>query len=933
MSTTTPQITFGPKLVKKVGKIGKVMKELLYRRQVEIQKELKKQFPESIFPSNVVNVMLQPLVTVDGTRSCASLEELKQVVPELNERQLLFCLDYLEDSRIILDNSGVYELAHDTLAYHINARRTEGQKEMMHRLKMVDDKFMLFPETHTYLNRRELLLLREHLPELEKRLTDDKWAFILKSQKEEKKRRIAKSLLIFGSILCLIAFSAWSYYHWDVAAKEKLKADAAAGNAEKAELVAKAQTTIFKQTNDMRASIEKNRTNAILSASKLLGSEEFSKHENEGVRKLLNHANEIKNDLLIKVEKYPLYQIVDNLEDNVIINQWNHYYFDRDSSNAFFLILNESRDLIRYRMYHQGDNTSHRDTTFTHNSKILDATFAPNGKSILAVDEKENLISIDLKTGEIQRLKNFKIPLQFIKIGHNKKYLILAGNKENGTSHIYRYNLKNRVLTTVQSDLQAQIFKIKTSPIEEKLALIEKYKQNLTIISYGEYHILDERNINDTPNDLCFTHNGKKVAVSGLRNNQAKILDIENPNAITTLTNGHSQKIIEIRYSEKDNTIFTGGNDNKAVKWDTDGNILKEFVGHQAPVNKIWETGDEFVISADKKGDLRFWNQSSYEVGKPYKFDNKIYTLSPSPIDPNIIAVSLEDNSSSYYILDLEKENWDRKKINQKIGSKATKTNLILEYDVDGQHIYSGGGNWLVQKHGIDGNFQDDWRGGLFKGAVLDIEASKNFLGLAYHSRAVFINQSNDETTSIDSIGNVTEVAISPDEKLFLIGGKKGFRLFSNNKNTLTQLGKFPNNENSIIEVDNVKQIVWQNDSQHFATSGEDNNINIWKVMDDKIHHLQTFEGHDMEITDLAFSPDGKKLLSSGKDGTVKLWNSIEGRYSQAPSLIVHKPGINDAVFNMDGTKIITGGLDKTVRIWPSNFENAILERTFQENE
>ncbi|MDJ0769993.1 MAG: BTAD domain-containing putative transcriptional regulator [Ilumatobacter sp.] len=62
------------------------------------------------------------------------------------------------------------------------------------------------------------------------------------------------------------------------------------------------------------------------------------------------------------------------------------------------------------------------------------------------------------------------------------------------------------------------------------------------------------------------------------------------------------------------------------------------------------------------------------------------------------------------------------------------------------------------------------------------------------------------------------------------------------------------------------------------------------------------------------FSPDGQRLLTAGMDGTARVWDIAT--FEQLVVLEGHTGSATEAVWGRDGTTIVTGGADGTVRIW-----------------
>jgi WD40 repeat protein len=73
-------------------------------------------------------------------------------------------------------------------------------------------------------------------------------------------------------------------------------------------------------------------------------------------------------------------------------------------------------------------------------------------------------------------------------------------------------------------------------------------------------------------------------------------------------------------------------------------------------------------------------------------------------------------------------------------------------------------------------------------------------------------------------------------------------------------------------------------------------------------------EGHEGDVTGLAFSPDGALVATGGKDGTVRLWSAATG--AEQRRLEGHTAEVNDVAFSPDGRALASASADETVRLW-----------------
>merc|ERR1712060_609598 len=76
-------------------------------------------------------------------------------------------------------------------------------------------------------------------------------------------------------------------------------------------------------------------------------------------------------------------------------------------------------------------------------------------------------------------------------------------------------------------------------------------------------------------------------------------------------------------------------------------------------------------------------------------------------------------------------------------------------------------------------------------------------------------------------------------------------------------------------------------------------------------------QGHEGEISKVAFNPQGTRVLTASSDKTCRLWDAATGDCVQV--LEGHTDEIFSCAFNYEGEKVITGSKDNTCRIWTTD--------------
>ena len=227
-----PHTVFNATLINKVGDIGKVLGEFLDIQTNLIQRSLEREF--AIGNTKLLDNILNAFITLEGTKRPLRKDQIK--VSGMTRAQRDHCLDMLEKARILRYEEGVFELAHDTLALHISEKRSVDEVAFLEVIKMIKDRHSLFTTTNTYLNHNELQLLRgyENRLQQEESLLDEEWAYIRKSRRLARRKRITTGAVVAGIMVILAGFSFYSFIQGVRAQESEAEALAAQKQAEDA---------------------------------------------------------------------------------------------------------------------------------------------------------------------------------------------------------------------------------------------------------------------------------------------------------------------------------------------------------------------------------------------------------------------------------------------------------------------------------------------------------------------------------------------------------------------------------------------------------------------------------------------------------------------------------------------------------------------------
>ena len=208
-----PELEFTYDEIEALGKIGDVLKVFLQEQTRRVQAEFQVRFPTS--SPAAVRSLLSGFVSLEGTKIPLKKAEISHI--HLGEEELNYLLDMLQQSRILREEDGTYELAHDTLSQRIAEQRSVGEIAMLEAVELVKSRMRTFDRLKAWMNEHELRLIEDHEAQLrsEGKLTEDEWAFIRKNQghnrRQRQLKRLAVGVVIVSLFVAVLALIAWSY--------------------------------------------------------------------------------------------------------------------------------------------------------------------------------------------------------------------------------------------------------------------------------------------------------------------------------------------------------------------------------------------------------------------------------------------------------------------------------------------------------------------------------------------------------------------------------------------------------------------------------------------------------------------------------------------------------------------------------------------------
>lgn len=327
--------------------------------------------------------------------------------------------------------------------------------------------------------------------------------------------------------------------------------------------------------------------------------------------------------------------------------------------------------------------------------------------------------------------------------------------------------------------------------------------------------------------------------------------------------------IYALRFSPDNEHLITSSVDGKIYIWSRQGQLLKSFQGHNAAIWAITVSPDsQCIASGGEDGTIRLWNLQGQLLKTLSGHQSSVWGVAFSP-EGNLLASSSMDGTVKVWSL-------DGKLVRTLEGHKASvwDVKFALLTDKDGikrPTIISASADKTIKLWQLDGTLLQTLNG---------------------HSADVF-------EVAINTAGDT-------------IASASGDRTINIWKSDGTLLKTLKGHQSGI------RNLAFIPHTQILVSASDDNTARLWKLTNP---FSKVLYGHGSTVWNVRFSPDGQSIVSGSSDGSFKLWTrdgTLLKSFPSGKSAVYAVAFLPGASFGQEShTPIIaTANGDSTIKLW-----------------
>jgi len=546
-----------------------------------------------------------------------------------------------------------------------------------------------------------------------------------------------------------------------------------------------------------------------------------------------------------------------------------------------------------------------------HKGKVNVAVFSPNGEWVASGDNEGTVLVWEAGNKKIKNEVTACRNVLDITWDPEGKRIVAVGDGENMKAKAFAWDSQNNLGDiTAHSKAILAVTHRPTKPYSLITA-----SEDLTINTYKGPPYKFEHSFKDHvryPNSVRFSPDGSQYVSVGA-DSKIFLFNGENGEKIkeigTDKKEQHSGSIFDVSWSPDGKSILTCSGDKTVKIWEVEsGHCKTTFTINKKPqvedmqISCLWH--EDYLLSVSLSGAINYLDVAHPDAPKKVVQGHGTNLAGFAPdVKNGVFYVSDVDGRIGVWNLKSGECQWLH-------GKGHEKTVVGLAVSVDGKNLASVGLDDKIRINSVEShNFKEDATDlGGKPVAIASANRDKDlFAVVTAQEKLVLLRGSKVVSTTALGV-RPNNVVFSPDDSQVVVSGKDYKVHIFDISHDSAKAGKVL--DNHIKEVN----VVAFSPSGALVSAGKDRNIFFW--VNDKPQNATGWCFHSAQVTDISFSPSGDRVVSGAADENIIVWKDTKTYESTRTTWeAAHCQGV-DRVFFWDEHTIISLGADRVIKVW-----------------
>jgi len=547
-----------------------------------------------------------------------------------------------------------------------------------------------------------------------------------------------------------------------------------------------------------------------------------------------------------------------------------------------------------------------------HKSKVNVAVFSPNGEWVASGDSEGTVLVWEASNKKIKNEVTACRNVLDITWDPEGKRIVAVGDGENMKAKAFAWDSQNN-LGEITAHSKA-ILAVAHRPV--KPYSVVTASEDLCVNTYKGPPYKFEHSFKDHqryPNSVRFSPDGSQYVSVGA-DSKIYVFNGETGEKVKEIGSdkkeAHSGSIFEVSFSPDGKSILTCSGDKTAKIWDLESGhckttftISKKAQVEDMQISCLWH--EDYLISVSLSGAINYLDAAHPDAPKRVVQGHST----------NLCSFAADVKAGVFYVSDVDGRigvwNFKSGECAWLHGKGHEKTVVGLAVSADGKTLASVGLDDKIRFNDVSSHsFKEDATAlGGKPVAVANANKDKDLFAVVTAQEKLVLLRGTKVVSTTDLHCRPNHVVFSPNDDHLAVAGKDyKIHIFELSHDSVKPSKVLDNH------IKEVNVCVYNSSGTQLVTAGKDRNIYFW--VNDKPQNVTGWCNHNAQVTDVSFSPNNERVVTGSADESIIVWKDTKTYETSRTTLeAAHCQGV-DRVFFWDDKTVISMGSDRVIKVW-----------------